>query len=149
MNQTKSEAERLQDMLNASDRLLNASRAENDVLRVKKRRADEALAAETGWRVPYMRQMNGLRAENERLRQRLVDAENAQADLDRIRQAENERLRGLIRTAHDNADYIVSMLKSESDAVTVWPQTWHAVMLVKAEDIMALEDEMLDRDKAR
>lgn len=56
------------------------------------------------------------------------------------RQAEQiAGLRDLLRTAHDNADYIVSMLKSESEAVSFWPQTRHAVLLLKAEAIMALE----------
>lgn len=41
-----------------------------------------------------------LRTENERLRQRLADAENAQAELDRIRKAEIERLRVDLARAH-------------------------------------------------
>jgi cell shape-determining protein MreC len=49
-----------------------------------------------------VRQRDELRAENERLRERLADAENAQAALDKLRRAENERLRAAIEAYLEN-----------------------------------------------
>lgn len=48
--------------------------------------------------------------------------------------AQVEHLKGLVRTAHDNADYIADLARNDN----LQP----AVVLVKAEGIMALADQM-------